>query len=224
MKQVWRNFLMIDIPLLILMSQLLIEFIVPTSEKAAFNSEGGPTEAVQFIFLMMAIPFALYLAFKVQNKWLKLWSALAALCCIYVAGEEISWGQHLFHWGTPENWSAINDQDETNLHNTSTWLDQKPRAIFEIGVLVGGIIIPALRKWMPSKLPEKFREIYPDNIVVFTAACALFVKISLVMADITGFHLFWRGSEVLELYLYYFVFLYLFGRKDAWSNKGFLKG
>lgn len=222
MKQIWRNFLMIDIPLLILCGQVLVEIFVPNSEKPAFHSEGGPHEAVEAFFLICAIPFAFYLCFKVKNKWLKAWTALAAVCCVYVAGEELSWGQHIMGWDTPEYWAGINDQNETNLHNTSTWLDQKPRAVLEIGVLVGGIIIPALRKWKPEKLPVKFKDIYPDNLVVFTALCALLVKMTIEISEVLHVRVFWRGSEVMELYLYYFVLLYLIGLKNKWRRENII--
>jgi hypothetical protein len=33
------------------------------------------------------------------------------------AGEEISWGQHLFNFGTPEQVGEVNAQGETNVHN-----------------------------------------------------------------------------------------------------------
>jgi hypothetical protein len=33
------------------------------------------------------------------------------------AGEEISWGQHMFNFGTPEQVGAANAQGETNVHN-----------------------------------------------------------------------------------------------------------
>lgn len=36
-----------------------------------------------------------------------------------MALEEISYGQHVFHWQTPEYFSSINLQGETNLHNLS---------------------------------------------------------------------------------------------------------
>jgi hypothetical protein len=32
-------------------------------------------------------------------------------------GEEISWGQRIFGWSTPEGWSDLNAQSETNFHN-----------------------------------------------------------------------------------------------------------
>jgi hypothetical protein len=41
----------------------------------------------------------------------------AALACLGIAGEEISWGQRLVGWTTPEALGGVNVQDETNLHN-----------------------------------------------------------------------------------------------------------
>ncbi len=64
--------------------------------------------------------------------------ALAAGLFI-VSMEEISWGQWLFFFKTPEAWKAINRQGETNLHNLdglwgkSEWL----RLVFALGGLVG---------------------------------------------------------------------------------------
>lgn len=220
MKAMLKNFLIFDIPLLIFMGQILVEIFVPNAEKPLFHSEGGPHEAVQVVFLGFALPIALYLFFKVKNKWLKLWTGIAGICCFYVLGEEISWGQHLFGWETSENWAQYNDQNETNFHNTSDWLDQKPRVLLEVGVLVGGLIIPALKKWAPSKLPERFKDIYPGYEVVFTAAFAVTVKILAQFKFEDGGKIFWRSSEVIELYLYYFVMLYLIYLGIRWKREG----
>lgn len=43
--------------------------------------------------------------------------ALIALACLFIAGEELSWGQWIFHWETPDSLAAVNLQNETNLHN-----------------------------------------------------------------------------------------------------------
>lgn len=43
--------------------------------------------------------------------------ALGALAAVFIAGEEMSWGQWLFHWATPADLYAGNLQHETNLHN-----------------------------------------------------------------------------------------------------------
>lgn len=50
--------------------------------------------------------------------WLKqlAYVGLAALL-IFIAGEEISWGQRIFDFDTPEEMREINTQDEFNFHN-----------------------------------------------------------------------------------------------------------
>ena len=89
------------------------------------------------------------------------WFGLAALCCLYVAGEEISWGQHLFDWATPENWSEVNDQNETNIHNTSSWFDQKPRLVLLIGTVFGSLILPYLLSKKVIKLSATLTKLCP---------------------------------------------------------------
>ena len=59
---------------------------------------------------------------------------IGALSCLYIAGEEMSWGQHFFHWNTPEYWAMVNRQEETNLHNTYYIFEKLPRCILEIGI------------------------------------------------------------------------------------------
>ena len=50
----------------------------------------------------------------VWQRWLFYGLAVGAW---FVAFEEISWGQRLFGWGTPEVFEAYNSEGETNLHN-----------------------------------------------------------------------------------------------------------
>lgn len=197
------------IPVLLMIGQILSEIYVPNAQKPDFFSEGGPHEKIQATIMWVAVIFAGRLLLAVEGKWLKFWYGIAFLGCLYIAGEEISWGQTYLQWATPESWGQINDQNETNLHNTSTWLDQKPKILLQIGVLIGGMIIPALQKWKPSALPVKYAAIYPSWQVAVTAGFALFVKIVDTIQDRSDFRLFWRPSEVLEIYIYYFVLIYL---------------
>ena len=52
------------------------------------------------------------------------------LAAIFLVGamEEISWGQRLFEWGTPQVLDAVNEQGETTLHN----LEKVEPAIFSL--------------------------------------------------------------------------------------------
>ena len=206
-------FLWWGLPLALLLANLVAEVTVPQAYKPHFYSEGGPIEKIQEIFLFISIILAAILCVKVKGLWLKLWFAVAVLCSIYVLGEEISWGQHYFNWTTPDYWLHINDQQETNLHNTSAWLDQKPRIMLQLGVLVGGLVIPVLQYWKPQALPEKFSAIYPTWHLAFTAFLAVLVKIE----DWMNVPILHRSSEIMEMYLYYFVFLYLLLMKKRFS-------
>jgi hypothetical protein len=194
-------------------AQIVMEIALPRPVLQASLSEGGPHETFEFLFMAAAFCIGL-VTLKIidweKQKWLGVWVLLATICSFYVAGEEISWGQQLLHWTTPEFWDSINNQHETNLHNTSSWLDQKPRLLLQIGVLVGGIFMPIARKFKPSALPAKFAIIYPPNALFFTALMALVVnmtdRVDGALKNITFFE---RASEVEELYLFYFVMLYL---------------
>ncbi|MBK9715311.1 MAG: hypothetical protein IPO81_29080 [Kouleothrix sp.] len=59
---------------------------------------------------------------------------LLAAGALFVAGEEISWGQRIFGWGTPETLDAINHQGETNVHNI-----RLVQRLFGFVVLAGGL-------------------------------------------------------------------------------------
>ena len=196
---------------MMMVAQIGIEAFTPAALLPTLHSEGGPHETLQFIVIAIAFFTAIFTLIKIkgENLWLTAWVGIAALASFYVAGEEVSWGQHIFDWGTPEFWSGVNDQNETNLHNTSSWLDQKPRLILLAGVIVGGLMIPALAKFKPQALPEKFKIIYPPAILSVTAAFALGIKIIDKIQDGLDENLFTRAAEIEELYLYYFVMLYL---------------
>ncbi|MEM7651427.1 MAG: hypothetical protein AAF204_05020, partial [Pseudomonadota bacterium] len=147
------------VPIAILIAQIFIELLVPHEFKGSLHSENGPHETLQFIFALAGFIVALLclkILIKKPQGFLIFWTSCFALGCLYIAGEEVSWGQHIFDWATPEFWSSVNDQNETNLHNTSSWLDQKPRLILLIGVIVGGLIIPLLQKYKPSALTKMF--------------------------------------------------------------------
>ncbi len=139
------------------------------------------------------------------------WLALAALGSLYIAGEEASWGQNYIGWGTPEGWQALNDQNETNLHNTSSWLDQKPRTLLELGVIVGGILIPLAALRWPAIRRARLAIILPPFLCLPSAVIAEAVRMSERALDALapGSAWFERASEVQELYFYLFILLYL---------------
>ena len=56
-----------------------------------------------------------------QRNWLAMILAtLVAIVLFIMAGEELSWGQRIFGWATPDSLSGLNEQGEMNLHNLAT--------------------------------------------------------------------------------------------------------
>ena len=206
--------------------QIIMELTLSFDTLTRLNTENGPVELLQFFAVTAGAVIAIWALFKFnikEHKLLALWLGLATICCIYVAGEEVSWGQHFALWSTPEFWMHLNDQQETNLHNVSSWFDQKPRLILEIGILFGGIIIPLLQKYKPALVPAQFDFIYPPAQLWVIAVLAIGGKIIVKIAESFDVILFNRFSEVEELLLFYFVFLYLLWLKNK-IEQGIPKG
>lgn len=204
------RFLSLWLPLGFFILETVGEVLLRSYRNTWLVSEGGPYELAQFTIVVVAFVLAVQtILFHTKGQaWLKIWLLIAALGCFYIAGEEVSWGQHFLEWSTPEYWAAYNDQNETNLHNTSSWLDQKPRILLIIGVYVGGLIIPALQAKNPDLLPARFQIIYPTREFAVTALICLFVKLSDKFGDLTDIFIYWRSAETEELFIYYFVLLY----------------
>ncbi|MEM7467071.1 MAG: hypothetical protein AAF387_09320 [Pseudomonadota bacterium] len=139
----------------------------------------------------------------------RVWYLMVTLGCFYFAGEELSWGQHFFGWGTPEYLEEINDQEETNIHNISSWFDQKPRLLLEIWVLVGGVFVA----WRHRKADGSNHAWFWPGFECFpTALLAILVRLPeriKSLFDIETLPLELRFSEPQEYYFALFLLLYL---------------
>lgn len=85
-----------------------------------FTGEDGFAENLQVLFFftaaVLSFAHARDLRARRENVAAPLY-LLAGLALLFIVGEEISWGQRIFGWSTPEGMVAVNRQDETNLHN-----------------------------------------------------------------------------------------------------------
>ena len=216
------------LPLLWMAFQFVIEVTLPTKDLDWIHSEYGLHENIQFVLIASATFLAGRSFLQLDRKtlpWLAVWFGLAALCCFFVSGEEISWGQTYLRWQTPGYWYHVNNQHETNLHNSTKWLNQKPRILLETGVITGGLIIPALRRFKPSLLPARAAVICPPSILTVTAGCYCLIQfISTFGKHVLHYEFFNRPNEVEELYLYYFVLLYMVVLRGRLKDLGLIGG
>jgi len=101
-----------------------------------------------------------FFLFRTKKNFILLFFCLSF---IFGCGEEISWGQRIFHFKTPDSLEKINVQKETNIHNIrffSTWdfgHQQKSglsryltiSGLFVLLWFAYGVLLPLLDKFIP---------------------------------------------------------------------------
>ena len=205
------------LPLAVALFPYVARIINPETDQIVFG-EQGIIENFTFIILFIAIVLGVAAIAKMRSfkfPVFRLWLGLLVLGCIYYAGEEISWGQHWFGWGTPETWLDVNDQGETNLHNTSALLDQVPRNLLTIAAVVGGIVVPliAIVRKKPFQQKRFYYWLWPTYVNIPT--CILAISVSLhekaykLFDTSVPYLLDIRAGETKECLLAMFLFMYL---------------
>lgn len=219
-KQELPQWLWLWFPVIILISTLCVYLYEPALARFIVGDEAGFFEPATAIVLLPAIYFGC-LCFYHRNRIkflpIRIWIGLVTLACIYIAGEEISWGQHLFNWQSPEVFREVNDQNETNIHNISSWFDQKPRLLLELWILVGGVCVPVYlwikkRSLQDNNWPYWF---WPTGICLPVALIAILVKMPERIDNYLNVEglMFVRYSELQEFYFALFLFLYVYSFK-----------
>jgi hypothetical protein len=105
-------------------------------------NEDGIAEWGQWVFLVMLVVIYARLSvalWRQRQRPLALLYLVAMVAVIFTAGEEISWGQRIFHWITPGALEDINNQGETNIHNIGSLLK-----IFNLVIMVVAFIAALL--------------------------------------------------------------------------------
>lgn len=152
------------LPLLMILFPFIWFAIV--GDNRMIKGEAGIVENMTVLFLVLAIGFCILSISKVNRLGLagfvKIWLFVVMLGSLYFALEELSYGQHMFGWGstggtTVETWKELNDQGETNLHNIHAIFDQVPRILLTFCILIGGVVLPLYRRFRGIRLDESSR-------------------------------------------------------------------
>ncbi|MDX1496005.1 MAG: hypothetical protein R3352_00465 [Salinisphaeraceae bacterium] len=204
----------------LLLNYVIAGISVELHTKTLGGGEVGITELLTVLLLIVAVFIGLHSLWLTRghNDWrLKVWLVLGTLGCIYFGGEEASWGQHLIGWESSEAWQEFNDQQETNLHNSEKYgplLDQLPRNLLTLGILVGGLIAPIWRgiKGIQLNAQGIHYWIWPTKVLIPLAILAVFVTTPEKISKAAGMQLDFlniRSGEAKELYIAWFLMLYL---------------
>tara|TARA_B110000483_G_C17937338_1_gene443204 strand:+ start:31 stop:711 length:681 start_codon:yes stop_codon:yes gene_type:complete len=153
------------------------------------NLDGnGLVETMQEIILLFTICYLLLFLNKLKNKkcnTIKIFLILETLGLSYFFFEEISWGQHIIGYNTPDFLFSINNQKEFNLHNISNLFNELPKSFVFIWC---GIAIPFVKLFKPKIKNIYYIIINPNNklikisiiLLVFTIPNLIASKLNLI--------------------------------------------
>ena len=209
------------IPLVLLL--LPFVWVGMVGNDTMLEKEHGITENLTVILLIVAVGF-LVAAYRAAGRFaapktLRPWIILLIMGATYFALEEISYGQHYFGWETSDGWKDLNKQDETNLHNVHSIFDKLPRALLTLGILIGGVIMPLVRRFRKIELPESDRLYWqwPTIDCLTVGLVVLLYRPVMSQLDLDFIHI----GETKELFFAAFIMIYsisLTSRIRAKSN------
>ena len=108
-----RNVLLAGV-IMIILSYLPVFFLSNDTLRFLTIEDGFYESVTAWLFLAATIVF-LYAFVRARPR--NVFFLLFVLAFFFAAGEEISWGQRIFHFATPASFEANNAQEEFNIHN-----------------------------------------------------------------------------------------------------------
>ena len=152
-----------------------VNLLLDVESAFKLNDEDGFIESFTAIsFFLIAVIFLILLIRT--RAWILIFFVLAF---IFGAGEEISWGQRLFNFETPESIETVNAQREFNLHNLNVFnsIDDEGQkqgisrffgfnTLFFLFCLAYGILLPLMMKiGFVNKIVERIKLPVPPLIL-----------------------------------------------------------
>ena len=196
----------------------------PNTLESWFKHELGIVENLTVIFLVVAAFITIGLLKRLSqfpDSLLKIFLVFYLLGLVYFAGEEASWGQHWFGWETGGVFLEINDQQETNFHNTSEWLDRNPKGIVSFLIFVGGVLLPLLFYFKNWKINYQNRWwwLFPTLVSTPTAIFATIATWPSKIERATDWNFYFsQAQETKELYIAYFFLLFIISLKLRYTR------
>lgn len=208
----------------------IVLFPWPDVAQAWLASETGLVELATVVFALWGAVVALRIVLdssRLPNRLLAVWFGVFVLGLIFLAGEEASWGQSWFQWQTPEGYAALNQQQETNIHNLHSWTESVPKTLLVLAALFGGVIWPivARRRGIGPTLPGVLGWLWPSAAIWPAAALTIASRIGERIFVWTDFedHAYAQYDalrECIELFGVLYVLAYLMNVRARMVTKG----
>jgi len=158
-----KNKLVFWLPLFLLLAFLIFR-IINKQEYFIFIQEDGLVEYLQSFFYLLTAALGAMIAnrfLKNRQKGLAAIYLLFSLALIFIAGEEISWGQRIFNLDNPDFFTQHNTQKEINFHNLGPVQNFLHFSYILIGLF--GAFGYCLAKPLLKKYPQLFNNLFTAN-------------------------------------------------------------
>lgn len=143
---------------------------------------------------------------KNQKYFESFFFLLASLVLFFLMGEEISWGQRIFHVITPQFFAKNNYQDEVSIHNL--YVVNKYIAFSYVLIGFYGSV-----SWLAEKLFSKFNQKLNLFIVPSYLSIYFFIVFCFDLFFLTHFNSpVGRFSEFVELHLYLGIMFFIYSK------------
>lgn len=138
----------------------------------------------------------------------------------FIIGEELSWGQRIFGWVTPEAWRASNRQRETTIHNLNSLVSTFRWLYLIIGAY--GAILPLILRRPLARYRRKISMLVPHYTLVpyFFTTLAWRIYLNFWKLPEQHYYVLSRFSEVIELILAMAFFLFMSFQSRKISQHG----
>lgn len=168
----------------LLLIVVLFALWITRGEHLLFKKEGTVEAFATLLTLISALVFLMKL--RCTPHQLRKWTGMLAVLFFFIAGEELSWGQRIFGWQTPDYWKALNYQGETTLHNLFNPLIRGGTYLLTLGISLLLLQLGRLRRGVADR-PGLHFFLPPDGFQLF-ALCLLAAAVPVLSA----------GGELVE--------------------------
>ena len=180
-----ERYVHVALPSVLIMSLVVTHSISPSFYKTLVIEDGAveyATAGVYFIGFTCGLVLARRLYAKRNFAWALLYACLS-FGFLFVALEEISWGQRIFRFGTPEFIEERNIQGEIGLHNLSSFRLLLHPAYIAVGFAgaFGSLILSRFR----VPIPIVARLLPPPHLFLYFVPCCLFYLTAEIISPFT---------------------------------------
>lgn len=205
------------LPLLILFFLYLFKEYRETSFRK-FITEDGPLEYLQFFLYFLSFLGSLFISLqyfknKTKETYVYVLFFILSLLFFFIAFEEISWGQRILVYDTPQSITERNAQGELPIHN----LEPLQLKMHYLYILIGfyGSFCPILCKTFLKKYYDELKIFFPPKeiFMLFFLAIPFWILASYYPAPISFLSgtevIYYQWQEVFETFLAIGFFTYI---------------